>query len=470
MDLTQALAAIVGPAHLLQGPDAAPWARDWTGGYRGQPLAVARPGSTAEVSQILRIAHDARLPVVPASGRTGLTGAAHAPGALVLSLDRMNRIRALKPGPRLAIAEAGVILERLHEAAAAHDLQFPLTFGAKGSAMVGGALSTNAGGSNVLRHGSARDQVLGLEVVLASGRVLDLMAELHKDNSGYALRHLFVGAEGTLGVITAAVLKLVPRPRAHATAMIAVPSVAAALDLLSRLQETTGGGVEAFEYMPRAFIAAHLTQTPGARPPFDSPHEHTILLEVGSTAPRDARPGPDGATPLMSLVEGALAEALVRGQVLDAVLAQNEAQRRAMWERRESAARITFTRPAWVDTDVALPLDRLEEFLATVRRRLAEIDPGADDMVVAHLGDGNVHYTAYPTRGDTDHLAAIRALVDATATALDGSFSAEHGVGLSKLASMRAHKDPVALDTMRALKAALDPHGILNPGKVLPAP
>jgi FAD/FMN-containing dehydrogenase len=471
MDIIAKLAAAVGPANLLRDEEAvAPWARDWTGRYLGAPLAVVRPGSTSEVSQVMAATHAAGVAVVPASGRTGLTGATHAPDRIVLSLDRMNRIRAVKAGPRLLIAEAGVILDRLHDAAEAHGLIFPLTFGAKGSAMIGGALSTNAGGSNVLRYGSAREQCLGIEVVLADGRVLDLMSELHKDNSGYALRHLFIGAEGTLGIITAAVLKLLPHPRAYATAMVAVPSITAGLDLLARLREATGGAVEAFEYMPRSYIEAHLAHIPGAREPFDAPHDHTIMVEVGAVAPRDAEPGPDGTIPVVEQVEEVLVDLMDRGQVLDAVVARSEAQRREMWARRESAAEITFNQPFFVDTDIAVPLDRLEEFLATIRRRLASIDPQARDFVVSHLGDGNIHYTAYPTRGDSDHLAAIRALVDDTAVSLGGSFSAEHGIGLSKLSAMRTHKDPVAVEVMRSLKAALDPKGLLNPGKTVPGP
>jgi FAD/FMN-containing dehydrogenase len=470
MGLIDDMAGVVGANHVLAGEAADPWARDWTGAYRGRPRAVLRPGSTAEASRVLALAHAAGAPVVPAGGRTGLTGAGHAPDALVLSLDRLNRIRAVRPGPRVALAEAGVVLSALHDAAEAHGLVFPLTFGARGSALLGGALSTNAGGSNVLRYGSARDLCLGLEVVLADGRVLDLMSETRKDNAGYALRHLFVGAEGTLGVITAAVVKLFPRPLAYATAMVAPRSLADAAALLARVQEATGGSVEAFEYMPRAFIEGHLAHLPGAREPFDAPHDVNVLIEVGTTSPRQARPGPDGATPVVALIEELLGEAIEEGLLLDAVVARSEGQRREMWARREAAAEITFRRAPFVDTDVAVPLDRVEEFLRTLRARLRALDPGADDLVVAHLGDGNVHYTAYPTRGDRDHLLAIRAAVDATAVELGGSFSAEHGIGLSKLPAMRAHKDPVALDVMRRLKAALDPAGILNPGKVVPAP
>jgi FAD/FMN-containing dehydrogenase len=470
MQVLQEIAGVVGAAHLLQGADVAPWSRDWTGAYEGAPLAVVRPETVQEVSRVMALAQAARLPVVPASGRTGLTGATHAPGMLVLSLDRLNRIRALKPAARIVVAEAGVVLDRLHEAAEAEGLYFPLTFGARGSAMIGGALSTNAGGSNVLRYGNTRDLCLGLEVVLADGRVLDLMSELHKDNSGLALRHLFIGAEGSLGVITAAVLKLVPRPRAHATAMVAVPSVGAALGLLARLREATGGAVEAFEYMPRSYIARHLAVMQGAREPFDAPHEHNIMVEIGATAPRDADPLPDGTIPVVAQLEETLAALMDSGEVLDATVARTEGQRREMWARRESAAEITHNRFPFVDTDVSLPLDRVEEFLHVARARLLAIDPGAEDFVVAHLGDGNVHYSAYPSRDDPALSEAIRAAVDATAVQLGGSFSAEHGIGLMKLPSMRTHKDPTAVEVMRSLKAALDPLNLLNPGKTIPTP
>lgn len=469
MDLIERIAGVVGRASVLTGADATPWARDWTGAYAGAPVAVVRPGSTAEVAGVLRALRGSGAALVPAGGRTGLTGATHAEGAVVLSLDRMRAIRAVRPGPRVAVAEAGVVLSRLHEAAEAEGLVFPLTFGARGSATLGGALATNAGGSNVLRYGSARELCLGLEVVLADGRVLDLLSEVRKDNSGYALRHLFVGSEGTLGVVTAATVRLFPRPVAYATAMAAARSLADALALLGRLQEATGGAVEAFEYMPRRYVAAHLALVAGAREPFDAPHEVNLLVEVGATAAEDAVPGPDGATPVARRVERVLAAALEDGLLLDAVPARSEGERRAMWARREAAAEVTFARRPFVDTDVGLPLDRVEAFLRLMAGRLAALDPGADDLAVAHLGDGNVHYTAYPTRGDRDHLAAIRAAVDAAAVSLGGTFSAEHGVGLSKLGAMAAHKDPVALDVMRSLKAALDPEGLLNPGKVLPA-
>ena len=462
------LAAILPPHALLTGDDAAPWARDWTGTYGGPPLAVARPATTAEAAQILRAAQDTATPVVPASGLTGLVGGTAAQGALVLSTDRMTAIRGINAADRTATVEAGVILSSLHDAAAAQDLLFPMTFGARGSARIGGMLSTNAGGSNVLRYGSMRALCLGLEVVLPNGRVMDLMSRLHKDNSGLDLRDLMIGAEGTLGLITAAVLRLVPAPRAYATAMVALPDLSGALDLLHRLQDATGGLVHACEFMPRRFIDWHLALTQGAREPFADPHPVNILIELAATAPRDCTPGPDGTVPLTALLEAELTACLEAGRIADAVIATSEAQRSEMWARREAAAELAFHRKPLVDTDIALPLDRVAPFLDEMPRRLAALDPGAEDLSVAHLGDGNIHYTAYPSRDDPALSAAILQSIEDLVASSGGSFSAEHGVGLSKRATMARRKDPVALDAMRAIKGALDPAGIMNPGKVYP--
>ncbi len=462
------LRAIVGAGHVLTGADAARLGRDWTGSYRWEPLAVVRPGTTAEVAAVMRAAHAARLPVVPVGGNTGLVGGTSAPGQLMLSLERMTRIRALAPEARVVVAEAGVVLSRLHDAAAGHGLFFPLWFGARGSAMLGGALSTNAGGSNVLRHGSTRGLCLGLEVVLPDGRVLDLMQALHKDNSGYALKDLFIGAEGTLGIITAATMKLVPAARAHATATLAAPSVAAALGLLNRLQEVTGGLVEAYEFMPGGYMDRLAAVRPDLGLPFGTRHEVTVLVELGATAPRDADPRPDGSIPLVDLLEETLADMMETGAVLDAVVARTGAQRAAMWARREAAAELALTRGPVVDTDVCVPLDRVQDFLDRMPARLAALDPGATDLTVAHLGDGNLHYTVFPGHHIPDLCDAIRTAIEVGVAGLNGSFSAEHGIGVSKLGSMQRRKDPVVLEAMRAIKAAFDPLNLMNPGKVLP--
>lgn len=468
MDLIAELVQVLGPAHVLTGDDRAGHIGDWTGKYTADPVAVVRPANTDEVAACLRIAAKHGVAVVPISGRTGLVGGAMTRGGLMISVERMNKIREIRPEARIAVVEAGVILDRLHEAADAEGLYFPLWFGARGSAMIGGVLSTNAGGSNVLRYGSTRALCLGLEVVLADGQVLNLMSELHKDNSGYDLRNLFIGAEGTLGIITAAVMKLVPRPKAYATATLAARSLPDALVLLNRLREATGGAVEAFEYMPDTYMRRLAEARPDIRQPFTPRQAVNILVEIGATAPRDAMPNAEGEVPVTVLLQEVLAEMMQEGAVLDAEIAQSVAQRRAMWERRELAAEITFDRKPAIDTDVALPLDKVDVFLRAMAARLPLLDPGAEDLCVAHLGDGNVHYTVFPTRDDAALYDRVVEAVEDEVQALRGSFSAEHGVGLSKRASMARRKDPVALAVMRSVKAALDPDHRMNPGKIIP--
>lgn len=467
MTLLEDLHGALGQKYVLTGADCAPWCMDWTGKYTSAPLAVLRPGSADEVSAVMRIAHGHDTPVVPLSGCTGLTGAGQAGSdMLILSLDRMNRIRDIRPEAHLAIVDAGVVLENLHGAVANHGLSFPMTFGAKGSAMIAGMLSTNAGGSNVLRYGNMRDLCLGLEVVLPDGTQLDLMRELHKDNSGYDLKNLFIGAEGTLGVITGAVLKLTPAPRAFATAMVAVPTLTDALDLLNHLQSGTGGAVEAFEYMPAAYFSRLQELHPDSRPPFAARHEVNLLIEVGALATRDAMPADDGSLPIVSYLEELLAERMEGGQVVDAVIAQNDTQRAEMWARREAAAEVSLSRSPIVNNDIALPLDRIDGFFTRMQEVLDGLDPEADTLSVAHLGDGNIHYCVYPS--DAALCDLVMEAVEDVVLSLGGSFSAEHGIGLTKLPSMRRRKSPAALQVMRQIKLAMDPKGIMNPGKLLP--
>lgn len=458
-DLIGALAAIVGPAQVLTGTDMARWTSDWTGHYHGAPLAVVRPADRDQVVAVMQLANARHVPVVPISGNTGLVGAGRGTeGAIMLSVERLNRIREIRTEARVAVVEAGVIVANLDAAAQDHGLIFPLSFGASGSALIGGVLSTNAGGANVLRYGNTRELCLGIEVVLADGRVMDLMQALHKNNSGFDLRDLFIGAEGQLGVITAAVMKLHPNPTRRVTAMVALASLDDAPRLLNELQDRSGRALVAFELMPRSLMLRLLATHKDCRPPFAEMHEINLLVELAAT-------GNDG---LDAQFEAVLAEWLEAGLVVDAVIAQNEAQRREMWARREGAAEATFWKEPIVDADVALPIDRVADYLREIRIRIAAIDPDCEEVVVAHLGDGNIHYTAYPSRDDPALSAEIRAAIDALAQELGGTFSAEHGVGISKLASMRRHKDPVAVEVMRAIKAALDPNRILNPGKTLP--
>lgn len=459
-------AAVVGASHVLTGEDMAKYRPDWTTHYTSNPAAVLRPASTAEVSALVKIAAKYHLALVPVGGLTGITGAAKTDGGVMLSLERMNKILDLRTSARLAIVQAGVVISSLHEAAEQQGLYFPLWFGARGSAMIGGVLSTNAGGSNVLRYGSTRGLCMGLEVVLPDGRILNLMSQLHKDNSGYDLKQMFIGAEGTLGIITAAVMKLVPKPRAYATATLAARSLDDALDVLNRLQIATGGMVEAFEYMPRSYLERVAQFRPDLRQPFDPIPDMAILVELGTL--RDADPLPDGSLPVVSLLTDTLAQMMGEGTVLDAQIAQNDAQRTAMWARRECAAEVMQAVQPSVDTDICLPTDQIAIFLDRMAARLPELDPAATSLLVAHLGDGNLHYSAYPSRDDPALYDAIIESVEDEVAAMGGSFSAEHGVGLMKLNSMRRRKDPVALDIMRLLKATLDPQGIMNPGKVIP--
>lgn len=468
MTLLADLIAALGAANVLSGKDTERFTKDWTGKFTANPVAVARPANTNEVAETLRIAARYTTPVIPASGLTGIVGGAMTNGGLMLSVERMNKIRDINATARTATVEAGVILSSLHDAADAQNLYFPLWFGARGSAMIGGVLSTNAGGSNVLRYGSTRALCLGLEVVLADGRILNLMTALHKDNSGYDLKDLFIGAEGTLGVITAAVMKLVPKPRAYATAMLSARSLPDALILLNRLQETTGGAVEAFEFMPKSYMQRLSQSRPDIRQPFTPMPDVTVLVEVGTTTPRDAAPAPDGSLPIIAQLTTTLNEMMSDGMVLDAQIAQNEAQRRAMWHIRESAAEITYARKPAIDTDVSLPLDRVATFLEKIHARLPALDAGSDTLTVGHLGDGNLHFTVYPTRDDPLLADAVVSAIEDEVQALNGSFSAEHGVGLSKRASMARRKDPVAVDVMRSVKFALDPDNRMNPGKILP--
>lgn len=469
MDILDHIRKAIGEQFVLTGAtDTAKWSQDWAGKFHYTPRAVLRPANTAEVAAIVTIANAANTPVVPVSGNTGLNGGASAEGALMLSLDRLNQITNIDVTGRTATLGAGVILSTIHDTAAAHDLIFPLTFGARGSAMIGGVLSTNAGGSNVVRYGNTRDLVMGIEVVMADGQIMNLMGALHKDNSGLNLKHLMIGAEGTLGIITAAVVNLFPKPTAYATAMVATADLPAAITLLHKMQAATGGAVEAFEYMPRAYITQHIALHPDAREPFETPQNINILIEVGATAPRDTIPLSDGSIPIATQLMETLAQMMEAGQILDAVVAQNAAQRTEMWARREAAGEIFFARKPVIDTDVAVALPDVETFLVQVTKRLAEVDPTADDLAVAHLGDGNIHYTAYPSSADPALAERIKQAVEDEVQKLNGSFSAEHGVGLSKLSSMKRRKDPVALATMKAIKQALDPKGILNPGKMYP--
>jgi FAD/FMN-containing dehydrogenase len=463
-----ALTATLGPAGVLRDDaDVAPYAVDWRGVYRGTPLAVLRPAETAEVSAALRLCAELDLAVVPAGGRTSLCGAvvpaANGPPSVVLSLERMNRFRDVDALDNSLVAEAGCTIEAVQNAAAEAGRFFPLHFGAQGSAMVGGALGTNAGGIRTLRYGNARDLVLGLEVVLPDGRVLDDLRRVRKDNSGYALRHLFIGAEGTLGVITAASFKLFPRLAQQETALVAVRSPHEALRLLARCQEC-GADLVAFELVRRICIDIALRHGAGLRQPMALSTDWYCLIECAST---------HASIPVRAALEGALMAGLEAGEAEDVVICESEAQRQNLWNIRETFPACARQEGPALSTDTSVPVSRVPDFLDRVAALIAGAHPEGRMIALGHMGDGNIHLGLMAPPGLTHADWSVRCpgfeeRVGEIAVELGGSFSAEHGIGQSKRAAMAALKSPVALEVMRAIKATLDPAGRMNPGKVLP--
>lgn len=462
------LAEAVGPRNCLRDPaDVAPYAVDWRGAYHGTPQAVLRPGAVEEVSAAVRACRELGLAIVPAGGRTGLCGGAvvqeNGPPAVVLSLERLNRIRNVDARDFSLVAEAGCIVQQVQEAAAAVDRLFPLSWGAQGSAQVGGALSTNAGGIRTIRWGNARDLVLGLEVVLPDGRVLNDLRRVRKDNSGYALRHLFLGGEGTLGIITAAALRLVPALKRVETAFVAVPSPEAALSLLSRVMGS-GAEVIAFELILKRCMEIVERHGQRVRMPMALDSPWYVMIELAAAHP---------AVPLREILEDTLAAAVEAGECTDAVLAENEEHRAAFWRIREHYPECSRAAGPAISTDTAVPVSAVPEFLARVEKALAARWPEGRMVALGHAGDGNIHLGLMAPEGMSREdwqarAAEAEAVVNAIAVELGGSFSAEHGIGQSKRHAMATHKDPVAVDVMRAIKAGIDPQGIMNPGKMLP--
>jgi len=443
------LREIVGEAHVLtEARDTAPYFTDWRRMYSAEGVCVARPASTAEVARVVALCAREGVAVVPQGGNTGLVGGSVPTGRrreIVLSLSRMDRIRELDALNDTMTVEAGCVLASVQRAADEAGRLFPLSLAAEGSCQIGGNLSTNAGGVNVLRYGSAREQVLGLEVVLPDGRVWNGLRALRKDNTGYDLKSLFLGAEGTLGVITAAVLRLYPKPSHTATAWIALESPQAAVELLGRLRSQLGDRVSAFELVSRNCLEAVLRNVAGSRDPLPAPHPWYVLAEFG-----DADPS------LRERVEAALGER-------EAAIAQSVEQARALWRIRESIPEAQFTN---VKHDISVPVSKIPEFVARAGQALEKAFGRIDIYCFGHVGDGNLHYNI----GDQALLAkreAVNHVVYEAVAALGGSISAEHGLGQLKRETIRAHKDAIELELMRTLKEALDPAGLMNPGKVL---
>lgn len=465
--LLDRLRDIVGPHGFFDQPrDIEPFLVDHRGLYRGSTPLVLRPESTAQVAAILKTCNDARVGVVPVGGNTGYCGGAtpSADGSqIVLSMARMRRIREVDAHNYTMIAEAGCVLAEVQAAAAAVDRLFPLSLGSEGSCQLGGNLSTNAGGTAVLRYGMARDLVLGLEVVLPDGRVLDSLRSLRKDNTGYGLRDLFIGAEGTLGVITAAALKLFSQPAELVTAWLAVSEPQAAVALLSRLRAVSGDLVSTFELVPRIgleLVTRHIANTSD---PFDKPYEWYVLLEVGAGKL---------AGNVGEALESELAAAMEAGEVLDAVLAASEAQRKALWRLRETIPEAQRHDGASIKHDISVPTSELPRFIDEGQALIRSLAPRGRPVVYGHLGDGNLHFNVSQSSDEPaqEFMARApqihRAIHDLVAR-YGGSFSAEHGIGRLKRGELERYKNPVALEVMRAIKRTFDPHGIMNPGKVI---
>ena len=463
--LPESLRSAIGARHVLTlAADLAPYVRDWRARYEGVPLCVARPGTTAEVAAVVRLCAASGVAVVPQGGNTGLCGGATPIGGeVVVSLARLNRIRAVDADNDAITVEAGCTLLQVQEAALAADRLFPLSLAAEGSATIGGNLSTNAGGVQVLRYGNARDLALGLEVVLPDGRIWNGLRALRKDNTGYDLKHLFIGAEGTLGLITAAVLKLFPRPRQTATAWAAVRDPAAAVALLTRLRGASGDRVTAFEIVGRPALDLVLRHIPSTRDPLAGKPQWQVLVELSDTL---------AETSLAEILERVCAAALDAGEVLDVALAQNETQALAWWALRENVAEGQKVEGLAIKHDVAVPVSRIGEFIARADAALAKAFPGVRIVCFGHIGDGNLHYNqSQSTALDNDNFIkatpAVNRIVHDLVHELGGSISAEHGLGQLKREENLRYKSVVEMDLMRALKHANDPAGVMNPGKVL---
>jgi D-lactate dehydrogenase (cytochrome) len=463
-DLLARFAGIVGERHAISDPnDIAPYVTEERGLYHGRTPLVLRPGSVAEVSAILKLASETATPIVPQGGNTGLVGGQtpHA-GEVLLSLKRLDRIREVDATSNTMTCEAGVILVNAQNAAAEANRLFPLSLGAEGSCTIGGNLSTNAGGTGALAYGVARELVLGLEVVLADGRVLNNLRKLKKDNTGYDLRHIFVGAEGTLGVITAAVLRLFPRPRAQETAFVGVPSPHAALALLNLANERAGGGVTSFELVPRILMEFAFRHAPPCRDPLGSPHPWYVLLELSS----QRREG------LRATMEDILSTGAEQSLITDATIAESLEQTKAFWLLRHHIADTQKYEGGSIKHDVSVPVNAVPDFIDAATATVEAMIPGSRVCAFGHLGDGNVHFNvSQPIGADKAEFLKrwdeVNHTVFAIVAKFNGSISAEHGIGVMKRDLLPEVKDRVAYDLMRSLKRMLDPQGILNPGKVL---
>jgi len=463
-------AELLGERGLTHDPDLMrPWLTDWRGRYSGAALALASPASTEELAALVRLCAAHRVPIVPQGGNSGMSGGAtpDASGeALLLSLRRMSAIRRLDAEGRQAVCEAGVILQSLHEAAETAGLRFPLTLGGKGSATIGGLISTNAGGTQVLRHGSMRAQVLGIEAVLADGSIFDALTPLKKDNRGFDLKQLLIGSEGTLGIVTAATLRLVPALADRAVLWAGLADVADTPKLLAHAEKVAGDALEGFEIMPRHCLDAVLAHVPGARAPLAGQHEWHALIELAADAQR--------ADGLRDLAQALLESAFEAGLVEDATIAANERQAEDFWLLRDEIAPAERAIGPAMQHDISVPVARMADFIKQASPQVEGKFPGTRVVPFGHLGDGNVHFHVLAPAGaargvwEEEEGKRISAFVHDLVTQWQGSISAEHGIGQMKRDELGRLGDPVQLSVMRAVKQALDPQGLLNPGKLVP--
>ena len=464
-DLINRLVAAVGEAHVLtKAHDVEPHMIEWRDLFRGACAAVVRPGSTAEVSAVMAIAAELQTPVVPQGGNTGLVGGQipFDTGAIVISLQRLNRVRTVDPASNTMIVEAGLTLSGVQAAAETADRLFPLSLASEGSCTIGGNIAANAGGTAVLAYGNTRDLVLGLEVVLADGRIWNGLRSLRKDNTGYDLKNLFIGSEGTLGIVTAAALKLYPRPKAIETALIALETPEAMLALFERASARAGRMLTTFEFMPAIGLEFVLRHAAGTRDPFTERYPWVVLMELTSGTEGSLRP----------VLEGILEGALEAVEAVDAVLAESLDQRKALWKLREDLSEVQRFEGGSIKHDISVPIATLPRFLSEASDAVTRLVPGCRVVAFGHFGDGNVHFNvSQPVGMDKPAYIArweeMNALVHAIVTTLHGSISAEHGIGILKRDLLPEVKSTVELDLMRAIKQTLDPTGVLNPGKVL---
>jgi FAD/FMN-containing dehydrogenase len=455
---------IVGEKNVVRGGEMEPFLREQRDLYRGKAALVLKPANTEEIAEILKLADKTKTAIVPQGGNTGLVGGQTSfdMNAVIVSTARMNKIREVDAYSNTMTVESGVILQNAQEAAIKADRLFPLSLGAEGSCTIGGNLSTNAGGTQVLAYGNARDLVLGLEVALAGGKILRGLRKLKKDNTGYDLRHLFVGAEGTLGIITAAVLKLFPAPRAISTAWIGVPSPEVALSLLNLALARAGTSLTSFELMPRIALEFDLRHLPGARDPLSSPHPWYVLAEIFGDDEQRTR----------ELMESLLVDGMEKELVIDATISESREQRNQLWKLRTAMSDVQKPEGGSIKHDISVPVSSVPAFVKEATAKVEQMIPGARVVAFGHLGDGNLHYNvSQPVGADKEKfLRKWEVLNDAVHTIVgkyEGSISAEHGIGVLKRDLLAKAKDPVALSVMQAIKKTLDPNGILNPGKVL---